>query len=91
MLLGLVAYARSAESSSSEGPSAYSLSATLLKLGYRQVRELPQPGGRSVETFELQSSTRPHYHMTCSIDLTIRDDRVVCLTNHSSYTEQPDQ
>jgi hypothetical protein len=88
--VGLVTYSESAADSNDPALPVQSVKAALLKAGYNETRELCEPGGTLVETFELRRPGRPHYHITCGIDLTSRDGHVVGFAHFAPLTETPD-
>ncbi len=90
LLVGLVSYSESAADSNAPWLPVASVKTALLKAGYRETRELCEPGGALVETFELRRESRPHYHITCGIDLTSRDGRVVGFAHFAPLTETAD-
>jgi hypothetical protein len=90
VLLGLVTYSRSSDLSGSPGPSVAPIKNAMLRAGYVEVEQIPQPKGLLVETFELRITTKPHYHTVGWIDLTSRGDRLVNFSHHGTYSDIPD-
>jgi hypothetical protein len=91
MLLGLVSYARSQNSSESHGFSLAVCKSILTKAGYVEVEQTHRSRGLTVDNYELRTPSRPHFHLVWQIELTSRDDDVVNVIHYGSDgTEFPD-
>jgi hypothetical protein len=86
----LVGYAQSAAGTRAAGPSREGFERQLAKAGYVKIAEMTDSRGYLLESFELHTPTRPHYHQTSWIYLTSRDQEFVGFDHDESYRDTPD-
>ena len=88
---GLVGYAQSASGTRAIGPSRASFEKQLLKSGYVKIAETTESRGYVLESFEMRTPTKPHYHQTSWIYLTCRGDDIVGFDHDENYRDIPDR